>query len=77
MHIEHVLMHMQQLLTKLCDSEHLNFYVVSVPWEIKYSSKCITCSGLTNSGVTTLKTNGNNGEQIDRWSLMEEVYTSK
>ena len=35
--------------------------------------KCVTCSGLTNYREGQLKkTNANNGQQVDRWPLMEE-----
>ena len=41
-----------------------------MPGEVKDPTrgKCATCSGLTNSRDITLKTNENNGQQVDRWS---------
>ena len=49
---------------------------MSMPGEVKDPTqgggKCVTCKGLTNSKEKFLKTSNNNGQQVDRWSLMEE-----
>ena len=47
-----------------------------MPGEVKDPTqgvnKCVTCSGFTNSRGQLKKTNANNGQQVDRWPLMEE-----
>ena len=48
-----------------------------MPGEVKDPTqevnKCVTCSGFTNSREGQLKKpNANNGQQVDRWPLMEE-----
>ena len=48
-----------------------------MPGEVKDPTQgvniCVTCSGFTNSREGQLKkTNANNGQQVDRWPLMEE-----
>ena len=53
-------------------------YLVSMPGEVKYPTQGVNVLPVVDSLIlekTTLKTNVNdsNGQQVDRWSLMEEV----